>query len=602
MTVWAVIAGGWLSAGLLAAGEPAFVRLGYVSPEERFYLLRVVRTKVSPGMGLPAPPEPPTRLARPDTRPVFLSLFCGGRRSARIESAGTTIADSMAAAASRLASYCRRFAWGKDALARGRIKIDLLDQVRPFRLHSGRLVAEQIALGVDGLIIDAPAGHTRVRVTFLPLALLRYSSHPDILIPAYAEEGWETPRVRAKDARIEAIRTLAFIEDCPGGLPIPLYRGNVVRERVYQDTVNRSLLRAAVWLMRSQQPDGRFLYEYDPLRGQALKGYNMVRHIGSAHVLYMLYGILKDQNLLDAGDRCVKYAKEFLHPAPLPLGEKFAHVAVNGHSVLGASALLLQGLARRASATGRVSDLGLMEALGDFIRFMTMPNGRVYRELLEVLSGKPPKTEPRYCPGQAMLGLCLLYRHSRKAKWLKCAERIANYQISRFTRGAAPDHWVANGLAELYLVSKRSKYADACLRMADKALETMIAGNDARFPDHVGGFGAAGEPLLIAAATRGETLSAAYRLAWAVDKDRAWRYGDALMRVAGFLIRNQFTAENGYFIREPQRVIGAFRRSPTDLSVRMDYAQHGILALLGASDVAGRREPASRERASAPKQ
>ncbi len=56
---------------------------------------------------------------------------------------------------------------------------------------------------------------------------------------------------------------------------------------------------------------------------------------------------------------------------------------------------------------------------------------------------------------------------------------------------------------------------------------------------------------------------------------------DTLCSAADYLLGTQFRPGSALFLAEPERVLGAFRRSLTNFQLRIDTSQHAISALLG---------------------
>ena len=550
---------------------------------DRTYVLRLVRRKLTPAMVKTDLGPTPARLVRPLEEGVFVSLFWKGRRYAHVGGSGSTLLAAITDAAERMSARCRRLPWSRTALKAGRLKVDVVTLREPFRPLSTRRLFAQLSIGLDGLAVRTPERP----YVFVPLMVLRHGSRVEPVSTLFSEVGYPAPNLLADNVRLERLRTTAFVESAPGGEGLALYRGNVLIPPVDSRAITRSFLMAGAWLLSVQRPDGSFLYEYDPMTLRATKDYNMVRHAAVSIPLYMLYEVTKDRRFLQAGDRCVEYAKKFLKQSAAPL--PYAHILYRSKSPLGTAAVLLQGLARRATATGEVGDTGLMKRLGNFIRLLTTPEGRVYRNLQQAVERRLPAIPPRYYPGEAMLALALLHKHAPADAWLSCARRIAAFQSGQFVRGEPPDHWVIMGLAELYRLTGEQSYADQCLRMADVFCSEQILPGKTEHPDFVGGFTGGDLPSVCTAATRIEAINAAFEIALLTGRPHK-KYGDVILRSARFHIQQQYRPENTFFVEEPDRVMGMYRCDPVRMSVRLDFAQHGIASLLGASFVARLRE------------
>jgi hypothetical protein len=102
------------------------------------------------------------------------------------------------------------------------------------------------------------------------------------------------------------------------------------------------------------------------------------------------------------------------------------------------------------------------------------------------------------------------------------------------------------------------------------------------YPDYVGGYRAFRVPG-VTSATYNEGVLEAYDLARRVgDRERAARYQRAALLGALFTLRLQFTRENTHCIPHAERVLGAFRASLADSTLRIDHTQHAMNSLLKA--------------------
>ena len=98
--------------------------------------------------------------------------------------------------------------------------------------------------------------------------------------------------------------------------------------------------------------------------------------------------------------------------------------------------------------------------------------------------------------------------------------------------------------------------------------------------DYMGAFCFPGHaPRATAVGSRAEALNAARRAALLLGRDPT-PYEQALIRMAGFQIRNQYRGAATYWVPHPEKVDGAFRAGITDDEVRIDYVQH-IVASMG---------------------
>jgi hypothetical protein len=184
-----------------------------------------------------------------------------------------------------------------------------------------------------------------------------------------------------------------------------------------------------------------------------------------------------------------------------------------------------------------------------------------------------------------MLALLQYHKLNPDNKWLEIVEKSAELQIARFQKEDFSDQWVMMALEELDRTTKNPRYSAACFSMADSIVKKQHKVGDVPDPDYVGGFNGVHPPETCPAATRLEGLVAAWNLADRIGTPNE-AYSDAIRLAAKFIMQQQFRPVNSYTCNPMVPYAGAFHASPTDFELRIDYAQHAICALIGASQVA----------------
>jgi hypothetical protein len=116
--------------------------------------------------------------------------------------------------------------------------------------------------------------------------------------------------------------------------------------------------------------------------------------------------------------------------------------------------------------------------------------------------------------------------------------------------------------------------------MADAILSIQHVGPGVPYADYVGGYRAGRAPG-VTSATYNEGVLEAYDVArQAGERERAARYQRAALLGALFTLRLQFTPESSYYVPNADRVLGAFRASLADSTLRIDHTQHALNSLL----------------------
>lgn len=207
-------------------------------------------------------------------------------------------------------------------------------------------------------------------------------------------------------------------------------------------TVTRGIDAAAAWLVRGQQPDGRFTYGFDRDTGRVATGYNTTRHAGVMDALYRTGHIAS----ADAGLRWARanMVRRDGWTALAPVGEQ---------ANVGANALLVVALLHRREATGSPRWDGLARRLARLIVVQTRPDGSVL-QYRDAAGDAVPGRYGLYSTGEAFFALAFMARTFPGEGWEVPAHRIVDYIATRRERkeGYAyrlSDHWATYGLEAL---------------------------------------------------------------------------------------------------------------------------------------------------------
>ncbi len=532
-----------------------------------------------------------------DSRPVWVSLYLPGEKMARGRGASSSVRASLIDATRQAWSAVRtRSAW-RNGRHRAAIQIDILRDQAKLHLKSAGYLFFAVEPGVDGL---------RVR-----RGDRRYEQLPSDAVTM----GYLTPRVKGRvacvttlleeacrslgtrrrgwiedpDVEVERFRTLSFGRPVPGGDVLDFYRGNVLltKDDVTAKRIYRSIQEGARWLLNNARPDGKFNYEYFPNTDRYSKSYNAVRHAGTLYGLFELYRNFQEPSFLAAAEKGLPYLYKNIRR---PGRERGLLALPDGRSwPTGAAALGLLAFIHMPPDIRPEDYRRYEEGLGEFLLRMIDERGWVFEGYLAYKGADKVVKEPLYYPGEAMLALSLLYHQTGEDRWLEGAEHIAERQIRKFYRTRSADHWVIQGLYQLYLATKEDFYAEACLSMADSYIRTQYPPNHNPFPDYFGAYRRETEtPRTTRAGSRSEAMTAAVRTAWAFGVDPRV-YEDSLLFAAKHQMEQQFRPENAFFLPRPQRALGGFRAGLIDNHLRIDFNQHSSVGLIGALEVAVKR-------------
>jgi hypothetical protein len=573
-----------------------------LTPEEQQAAVKVVHDAVAsygqPDTPADAPREVPEKFTLRDPRPVWVSLYLPPMPVARAMADEPSIYRSLRQATHRALEQAKdRTTW----LARAgeiAIQIDVMQDRAPVRFKSDGYLFFDLEPGVDGIIL------TRGRKQLFQLpseAVTRGLLTPrkpsrmkciNVLMEQASRDlgGRRQAWKEDPDVQVEKFRTLSFGEPVPGKGIHTFFRGNVLiaENEIDSQRIYRSITEGAKWLLDNAREDGTYKYEYFPNKDEYPTTYNAVRHAGAIYGLLELYQTFQDPKFLEAARAAAPYLYANIQR---PGNEEDLLAMPDGRNwPTGAAALSLLAFVEMPPEMRDARYQEYEEGLARFLLRMIDERGSVFEGYRAAKASKLVKKEPEYYPGESMLALMKLYDQTKDRRWLEASQHIAEYQIARFRRGRMADHWVIQGLYQLYHQTKDESYGHAALEMADSYIETQCPPNMPPFPDYFGAYRRENEtPRTTRAGSRSEAMTAAVRTAWELGVD-ARPYEDSLLWAARHQIDQQFRPENAFYLPHPERAIGGFRAGLIDNHLRIDFNQHSCVGLIGALEVAVKRE------------
>lgn len=574
-----------LLAGALAAGAAEIPRAddpGHLTPADKAAMLAIARRIAQGNADAAFDPEAmPSKLLRSTGRPLILSAHWPGREPAIAFSTRGTLLDQLNAVGRKVGEM------GAGGLRAARLKLDVVASAAPLNLAGGA----PPAVGLEGLWLRTP--HEELLLP--PSEALRLNVADG---EAFVRRALGRLRPTAEGLRgiaAQRFQAVTFIERQPGGgggPPLDLFRGKPLVEAVSPGSLLAACEAAGDYLLRSQKPDGTFHYLYDAARDAVVESdYEPGRHAGAAWSLAQLYGATGRRRFRDAAARAI----EWLLPQLRSRGE-MAWLEQEGEGRLDVSALALIALLefRSAAATRRHDDA--LRSLGRFLAFMQRPDGffHTHYDPGRHEASIPAGEVPLFAPGEAFFALVRLQRALPDPAWERAAARAAEFMTTQRDawyhehdlRMIHPDSWTMQALDAWHAQGRASRaQADYCLFLAHAVLEEQETPATARWLDHVGAPRTSVDaPNSAVAAGRAEGLLAAWRLAGRLGAAQD-DYRQAITLSARFQLAHQYGAANSYLLPNPARARGGFHASYLDHTIRIDYVQHNIAALLGAARV-----------------
>lgn len=370
-------------------------------------------------------------------------------------------------------------------------------------------------------------------------------------------------------------------------------------KRSQGDGVQKAIHRSAHYLTASVKKDGMFIYRInmDATR-RVKKKYNILRHAGTIYSMSMYYRLNPDADVLSA----IKKAGRYLQTdAMRPLPENDAITAIwsdpkvnqSGKALqakLGGAGIGLVALLSIESIHPGFTPLSDLQALGRFVVFMQKENGDFYSKYIPSTGGRMDNWRSLYYPGEAALGLVMLYELDPKINWLQAAiNALAYLARHRESKATVPaDHWALLATDKALSITSlgglsvpRNLLINHAVQISEAILQDQIENHEK--PEYNGGFSNDGRTT--PTATRLEGLQAALNFLPA-DHEIRKRIDAAVSRGISFLLRAQVNEGKfiGAFPRATQKLddsfSGAAKFNRRATEVRIDYVQHALSAMI----------------------
>ena len=364
--------------------------------------------------------------------------------------------------------------------------------------------------------------------------------------------------------------------------------------------------RAGVYLNAAVGPDGQFVYRRWPDGRESKPGerYNVLRHAGT---LYALAIYDRSWRTDPAQRAALRRAGGFLRDCCLappphrpdllavwsPPEMEGAHKPLQAK--LGGAGLGLAALLELEKVDPDFTPLEDLRRLGRFTLYLQKPDGDFYAKYIPSRGGRRDDWVSLYYPGEAALGLALLYERDPDPAWLRGAAAAIGYLArQRANQTDIPaDHWALLATARLWPLLDGP--VDLPLSRASALQHTrQIVLAMLQEQDRV-----TGDPRLDGAftpdgrttptATRLEGLLATLTFLPRQDDGLRARVEVATHRGMEFLLRAQI--QSGSLAGGWPRVTpggNEEKASPGDGAVRIDYVQHALGALLQYDALFGR--------------
>lgn len=373
-------------------------------------------------------------------------------------------------------------------------------------------------------------------------------------------------------------------------------------------SLSEAIDRAGGYLVSATQANGMFEYRVNMIPSiRVSPGYNILRHAGAIYAMAMLHSLKPSDELLSALTRAGAYLRDHAVgtvPGQAGLMAVWSRPEVNRsegplQAKLGGTGIGLVALLSLEEIQPGLTSLATLRALGRFVLFMQKADGSFYSKYIPAAGGRQAEWTSLFYPGEAALGLVMLYEKDGEERWLQAAGKALEYLALRATqarqrdpRAEIPvDHWALLATQRLLQaaegrqlpVSRELLIAHAVL-ICEAILDGQVT-HDSR-PEWNGSFYPEGR--VTPSSTRMEGLLAARTFLPGLPgrEGLSGRIDVAAEQGLAFLLRAQVHEEPyvGAFPRAMGHVTGKHPEAGTlnkrATEVRIDYVQHALSAMI----------------------
>jgi hypothetical protein len=507
---------------------------------------------------------------------------------------GATLADAVAAAASALAAKSGDGAGGL-------LELDVSTAVDGMTLDED-LEVPIASLGLEGVFVvrdDGKAGAV-LPGEIVERAMFKAPSKLDHLkLRAALAERSGIAGTDLASARLYRFRADAQLEPRPQplgtagsagsagsagtGTAVRLQRGMVEHpSQVTPALLIDAVRRGADYLARILNEQGRYVYMYHPVDDRGDPSYGWLRHAGASYALLEAYEELGNPLYLQKAERALAFLKGRLVDDASRQGKYLVESNDEEQQKSGGAGLALVAFAKDAAVSGNRAELETMRSLARFLIAQQYPDGH-FRANADLPPDSGPKRKPEviYYQGEATLGLLRLYGVDPQPSYLDAARRSADWvahvrdaDVSQDNQ--EHDHWMSYAFDDLYRVVHDDAYVEHAYKIARAILAKQHRAGNSPAPDWIGTFY---EGQTTPGATRLEAYDADIALSRFAGRPDAWLLEPA-KEVAASMLGQQFSTENGYWLRNLAKAAGGVRESLVVQDVRIDYVQHAMSAWL----------------------
>ncbi len=357
---------------------------------------------------------------------------------------------------------------------------------------------------------------------------------------------------------------------------------------------------ATSYLIKENDANGQFTYKVflSSLRSPKKQKYNILRHEGTMYALTQAWQQTPDKEIEATLDRSAQFLISNC-VAPIPGHKNMLGIwslpEITGSNSppqikLGGAGLGLAALVSTEKILPGTISLGDLKKIGRFILFMQNRDGSFVTKFTPSEGGKDSLHVSQYYPGEAALGLLMLYKMDRSQHWLDAATKALAY-LTKTRHMTTSDQWTLIACAKLLSLNNypenilpRQKTISYARQVSLAILEEQILYSNQKHL--IGSFNKEGRTT--PTATRVEALFAILDILGQKDVMLQNQILSSIHSAIGFLINAQVT-EGKYAGGIPRSGgLSAVNRMFAQRAgeIRIDYVQHMLSALIRFEQVA----------------
>ena len=282
---------------------------------------------------------------------------------------------------------------------------------------------------------------------------------------------------------------------------IPKLISSVQPEVTLADSCLQAIIDGVRFLDTQIQENGQFVYRVNLDPEVKIKPkYNLLRHSGTIYALAdaaaSIPQLRQDQELHSHFKNCATFIKtQTLAPVPDTTGmlavwstPEITHGSGSRQAKLGGVGLALVALCSLERLSPGTTPLDTLQAMGRFITYMQKEDGSFYSKFYPDGIGRSDTWTSLYYPGEAALGLIMLYELDQDPKWLASAVDVLKFlALSRIGKSRPkPDHWALIATSRVWPFLDANAFLQAkqvlLLNHAEQVSSRMLADIPRRMP------------------------------------------------------------------------------------------------------------------------